>query len=107
MFVRNSDVRPVEMLKGVVRRTLAIGEKMMVVQITIEKGSAVPRHKHPHEQVGYLAEGRMKLTIGGETAELIPGDSYHIPPNIEHSATAIEALVAVDIFCPPREDYMD
>ena len=103
--VRAVDVEPVEMMAGVLRRTLVTGERIMVCQIALKKDSHVPLHKHPHEQAGYVLEGHMRMTIGGEVFDLHPGESYLIPGNVEHEATGITDCVVLDIFSPPREEY--
>lgn len=105
MVIRSSEVEPVEMLPGVRRRTLACGERVMVVQVTLDEGAAVPGHSHPHEQAGYVVSGELTFTIGGEVCRLGPGDSYSAPSNVEHSATAHTNVVILDIFSPPRDEY--
>ncbi len=105
MIYRNADATPVEMLPGLVRRTLADGASMMLVEFTFDANTQVPHHTHPHEQVGYVVSGRARMTIGGESFELAAGDCYHIPSNVPHSALTLEPSVMVDTFSPPREDY--
>ena len=93
------------MLPGVVRRTLTEGERMMLVEVTLEQGAIVPAHTHPHEQIGYLASGRLVFQIGDERRELAAGDSWLVPSNVSHQVTVLEPSVAIDIFSPPREEY--
>jgi quercetin dioxygenase-like cupin family protein len=82
------------------------GGKLMANWVTIEPHRDVPRHQHPHEQLGIMLEGALELTIGDETRLIRPGDAYTIPPNLPHSArTHDEGCVVLDIFTPPREDY--
>ena len=82
------------------------GERIMMSRVSIESGAEVPLHDHPHEQAGMLLEGVMEMTIGDETRELGPGDSYVIPGGVMHSATAVGGpVVVLDIFSPPREEY--
>ena len=104
-FTRHDAPNPVEMLPGIVRRTLTAGDRMMLIEVTLEPGTVVPMHTHPHEQTGYVVSGRMRLQIGDETLDLDPGDGYMIPGGAEHEATALEPLVIVDVFSPPREEY--
>ena len=59
MLFHRSSATPVEMLPGVVRRTLTEGERMMLIEVTLQQGAVVPLHTHPHEQIGYLASGRL------------------------------------------------
>jgi quercetin dioxygenase-like cupin family protein len=105
MLVHRSSAKPVEMLPGVVRRTLTEGERMMLVEVTLEQGAVVPAHTHPHEQIGYLASGRLLFQIGDERRELAAGDSWLVPSNVSHQVTVLETSIAVDIFSPPREEY--
>ncbi len=105
MLVHRSSATPVEMLPGVVRRTLTEGERMMLVEVTLAQGAVVPPHTHPHEQIGYLASGRLLFTVGDERRELAAGDSWLVPSNVSHQVTALEPSVAIDIFSPPREEY--
>jgi len=105
MLVHRSSATPVEMLPGVVRRTLTEGERMMLVEVTLAQGAVVPPHSHPHEQIGYLASGRLLWELGDERRELSAGDSWEVPSNVPHKVTALEQSVAIDIFSPPREEY--
>ena len=105
MLVYRSSATPVEMLPGVVRRTLTAGERTMLIEVTLAQGAVVPSHSHPHEQIGYLASGRLLFEVGDERRELSPGDSWLVPSDVPHQVTALEASVAIDVFSPPREDY--
>ena len=106
MLVRRASVKTVEMLPGVVRRTLNAGERMMLIEVSMEQGAVVPWHSHPHEQVGYLISGRLLFEIGDdEKLELSPGDSWLVPSGIPHQATALQPTLLVDVFSPPREEY--
>ena len=83
------------------------GGRIMLSWVTIEPESEVPLHQHPHEQVGFVLEGELELTIGEETCLLRPGDAYTIPPELPHAArTRATGCLVVDIFSPPREDYL-
>ena len=105
MLVHRSSATPVEMLPGVVRRTLTAGERTMLIEVTLAQGAVVPSHSHPHEQIGYLASGRLLFEVGDERRELSPGDSWLVPSDVPHQVTALEASVAIDVFSPPREEY--
>ena len=105
MLVHRSSATPVEMLPGVVRRTLTEGERMMLVEVTLAQGAVVPPHTHPHEQIGYLASGHLLFEVGDERRELSAGDSWLVPSNVSHQVTVLEPSVAIDIFSPPREEY--
>ena len=105
MIYRNADATPVQVLPGLVRRTLADGPSMMMCEFTFAAGIQIPNHAHLHEQVGYVVSGRVRLTIDGESFELGPGDSYRAPSSVPHGALTLEPSVVVDTFSPPREDY--
>ena len=107
MFKTNAEAKAVEMFPGVVRRTLVSGERMTVVEVTFALGAAVPRHTHPHEQVGYVARGRVRFDIAGDARDLGPGGSYLIPGGEPHLVTAYEDSVLIDVFSPPRTEYLD
>ena len=103
--VKATDVEPVEMAPGVWRRTLSWGERLMVVQVVLEEGAVVPAHRHPHEQITYIVEGKLSMDVEGRTHVLVPGDSLLFPANVEHGATALKRTLVVDSFSPPREEY--
>lgn len=106
MFSPNSEATPVEMLPGVVRRTLSCGDHMLLCEITLAKGAVVPEHDHPHEQTGYVVRGRLIFRIADEEREVVAGDGYVIPGNVSHAVTALEESIAIDIFSPVREEYL-
>ena len=100
------DVKRRELAPGVFLRTMW-GEKIMMSLVEISANSEVPMHQHPHEQAGMVLEGEFDFTIGGVTSRLKKGDAYVIPGGVEHYVKATdEPAVALDIFSPPREDYM-
>lgn len=103
--VRASEVEPVEMLPGIRRRTLAYGERLMVTQFLISKGTELPAHSHPHEQISYIVSGELEMRVGGQRYRLQPGDSILLPGGMEHSALALQDVVVIDTFSPPREEY--
>jgi quercetin dioxygenase-like cupin family protein len=95
------------MFPGVYRRVLNTGDKTMVVEVSFESGATVPLHTHPHEQIGYLSRGRLRFRIGDEERVIDQGDSWLVPGNVPHVVTALEESVAIDVFSPPREDFME
>ena len=87
-------------------KTLVYGEKTLFTEFRMERNGQLPRHSHVHEQTGYLVKGKVKLTIGHETFEAEPGDSWCIPGNVEHGAEILEESVAIEVFSPVREEYL-
>jgi quercetin dioxygenase-like cupin family protein len=106
MFKKQDASGYTKALDKITRKTLVHGNKTLMTEFRLEQGALLPKHKHPHEQTGYLVSGRMDLLIGNETHAVYPGDSWCIPGDIEHSAVAREDSVAVEVFCPVREDYL-
>lgn len=104
-YRRSSQARPVELWPGVTRRTLVWGQHTMLCEIRLDRGQVVPAHQHPHEQIGYVAQGKLQFTVDGQTAVLSAGDGYLIASGLVHEVHALEDSLAVDIFSPPREDY--
>jgi quercetin dioxygenase-like cupin family protein len=107
MFRANSETNAIEMFPGVVRRTMTSGDHTTLVEVSIAAGSVVPSHTHPHEQIGYVARGRVRFEIAGEVRELSAGDSYLIPGGDAHEVTALEDSLCIDVFSPPRTEYLD
>jgi quercetin dioxygenase-like cupin family protein len=106
-LTRNAEATPVEVRPGIIRRTLNEGERTMLVEFHMAKGSRILVHTHPHEQIGYLASGRLRCRLGEVWMELTAGDSWCVPENVEHEAEVLEDTIAVDVFSPPREEYRD
>ena len=107
MVIKKNENRLVHMFDGVKRQNLARGEKTHMVKLIFGKGSVVPVHSHSQEQTGYLIKGKIVLTIDGVEHEIDEGDSWSIGGNVSHGAAMTEDSVAVEIFSPPREDYLD
>jgi quercetin dioxygenase-like cupin family protein len=106
MFYKNKPNGYKDVLQGVRLKSLVYGEKTHSLEFRIAEGSQLPGHSHPHEQTGYLVAGKIRLTIGTESYQVEPGDSWCIPSHVEHSATALEDSVAIEVFSPVREDYL-
>jgi len=98
-----------ERVTDVIYRRVISGERAMLAQIYLEKGALVPMHSHENEQITFLLEGTLKFWIGEEKEEMIlhAGEVLHIPPNVPHQAEALEDCVDVDVFSPPRQDWLD
>lgn len=105
-FQKASEKEYTPMLPGIARRTLAYGESTLLAEFVMEQGAVLPLHSHPQEQTGYLVSGRMMLTIGEEENDVRPGDAWIVPGGVTHGARVIEDCVAVEVFSPVREDYL-
>ena len=75
MFQKSSNAKAVPMLAGITRRTLVFGDRMLLVEFTIDAGAVFPEHSHPYEQIGYLCKGKGQLWIGEKSSEIVPGSS--------------------------------
>src|SRR5213594_3986291 len=104
-FIDWNRVPPLQLGPGV-RIRCPFGERIMISLVEIDAGGVVPPHSHPHEQAGTVLEGRMELSIDGESRILKAGEAYLIPGGTVHSARSVGAPCRVlDIFSPVREDY--
>ena len=106
MFRKKDTAESRQLAEGVELTTLVYGEKTLMSQFKIAKGSRVPAHSHPHEQTGIMISGRLRFNVDGEIFEAETGDSWCLPGGVEHSAEALEGSVIVEVFSPVREDYL-
>jgi quercetin dioxygenase-like cupin family protein len=101
---------PKEDLKPDLSRRLISTDRMMLAQVYLQKGCVVPTHAHENEQLTYILEGVLRFWLGeGESVvvDVAAGEVLHIPSNLPHKAEALETTLDVDIFCPPRQDWLD
>jgi quercetin dioxygenase-like cupin family protein len=104
------DDLPQEQLKSDIGRRLITGTNMMIAHVYFKKGGEVPMHSHFNEQITYVLEGALKFLLGPEQDEEVivrAGEVLTIPPHLPHSAVALEDTLDVDIFNPPREDWLE
>ena len=104
------DEMPREELKEGVERRLVSTERMMIAHIYFDEGAVVPRHEHENEQLTYILEGTLRFWLGEDEAEVVDvhaGEVLHIPSWVPHRAEALERTLDCDIFCPPRQDWLD
>jgi len=98
---------PEETLNPLLSRKLVTGDRMMVSQLVLKKGCVVPAHKHENEQITCILDGALKFEVHGKYIILRKGDVLHIPSNVVHAAIALEDTLDVDVFSPPRQDWLD
>ncbi|MGE5112124.1 MAG: cupin domain-containing protein [Acidobacteriaceae bacterium] len=101
------DAVPIEQLNPLLQRHFVVGENVMIARVLLKKGSVVPRHSHHNEQVTYILEGALKCFIEGKEIVVAAGEVLCIPPNLPHEALALEDTVDLDIFNPPRKDWIE
>jgi quercetin dioxygenase-like cupin family protein len=95
-----------EKLNDKISRKLAVGQNEMIGRLRLAKGAVVPPHKHVSEQITMVMSGAIKLTIGGRDITVRAGEVLVIPPNVVHSAIALEDTDDIDSFSPLREDWL-
>jgi quercetin dioxygenase-like cupin family protein len=108
-FYRWSDIT-LERVTDTLDRKLITGDAMMLAQVFLKKGCVVPRHQHHNEQFTFIVEGALRFFIGEDEAEEVvvrAGEVLHIPSNVWHKAEALEDTLDMDIFSPPREDWLN
>ena len=96
-----------ESLKPDLDRQLVVGQDMMLARVLLKKGCVVPEHSHINEQLTYILEGALKFTIEGKELVVNAGEVLCIPPNMPHAAEALEDTVDLDVFNPPRADWLN
>jgi quercetin dioxygenase-like cupin family protein len=96
-----------EQLNPLFDRQMVVGDKIMVARVVLKKGAHVPLHHHYNEQVTYILEGALKFAIDGKEIVVRAGEVLCIPPDMPHEAWAVEDTVDLDIFNPPREDWLN
>lgn len=96
-----------------IARQLFTGKRMMLAQVFLDKGAIVPKHSHDNEQLTWVVEGALKFWLGDEGDPgyeeriVSAGEVMYIPSNVPHKAEALEDTLDVDVFSPPRQDWLD
>lgn len=101
------DQVPVEHLNPLLDRQIVVGDQVMVARVLLKKGCVIPLHQHHNEQITYVESGALHFTVGGEEKTVRSGEFLCIPPNAPHTAIALEDSVDIDLFTPPREDWIN
>ena len=96
-----------EELNPLLQRQLVVGEDIMVARVLLKKGCIVPEHSHVNEQLTYILEGALKFWIDGKEIVVRAGETLAIPRNMPHKAEALEDTVDLDVFNPPRADWIN
>ena len=99
-----------ERVSDMLERRLVTGDRMMLAHVYLKKGCIVPKHSHENEQLTYILEGALRFKLGEDQHETLvvnAGEVLHIPSNIPHEAEALEDTLDVDVFSPPRADWLN
>ena len=107
MISKYSNVGCPQVEAGIQRRVLNGGGELMLVEFQFDGTPEMPPHSHPHEQIGYILSGEFVVTCGDEIATAGPGDSYYVPPDVEHGVRLLtDRGTILDTFTPQREDFL-
>ena len=101
---------PLETLKPDLTRRIISTERVMLAHVYLDKGCVVPTHSHENEQLTYILDGVLRFWLGDDESEVVDvgaGEVLHIPSGLPHKAEALETTLDVDIFCPPRRDWLE
>jgi quercetin dioxygenase-like cupin family protein len=96
-----------EDLNPLLQRHFVVGQNIMLARVLLKKGCIVPEHSHHNEQVTHVLEGALKFWIDGRVVVVNAGDVLTIPPHMPHKAEALEDTVDLDVFSPPRADWIN
>jgi quercetin dioxygenase-like cupin family protein len=100
------DALPVEPLNDLIGRQMLNGDAMTLARITLARGAVVPRHSHPNEQIATVLSGRLRFRLGDDERVVGAGASVLIAGDVPHAVEALEDSVVLDVFAPPREDWI-
>ena len=98
---------PMEELNPLLQRQFVVGQEIMVARVLLKKGCIVPKHSHHNEQLTYILDGALKFSINGQEIVVHSGEVLCIPANMPHKAEALEDTVDLDVFNPPRADWIN
>lgn len=104
------DELPWEPVTELISRRLVTSERMMMAQVHLKKGAVVPKHSHENEQLTYILEGALRFRIGEDLEREVvvsAGQVLVLPSNVPHEAEALEDTLDLDVFSPPRQDWLD
>ena len=96
-----------ETINPLFQRRLIVGNQVMLARVLLKQGCVVPLHSHENEQLSYILEGALKFWIDGKEIVVRAGEVLTIPPHMPHKAEALEDTVDLDIFHPPRADWLN
>ena len=108
-YFRWTDI-PEEQVKADLTRRLISGDRVMIASVELQRGCIVPKHAHVHEQISYVLDGHLRLTVGddgGVSYDVRAGDVVLLPSNVPHAAEAMADTRVLDVFSPPREDWLN
>ena len=96
-----------EDLNPLLQRQFVVGHDIMVARVLMKKGCIIPLHSHYNEQFTYILEGALKFWVDGKEIVVNAGEVLTIPPHMPHKAEALLDTVDLDVFNPPRADWIN
>ena len=105
-LVHRWDEIALEKITEMISRKIVTGDREMLAQTYLKRGAQVPMHSHDSEQMTYVLQGALKFLVGGEEITVREGDVLHIPSGVEHQSEALEDTFELDVFSPPRQDWL-
>lgn len=103
---RWTDITP-DQMNPLTTRQYIVGTNTMLARLVLKKGAHVPLHSHKHEQISHVVEGTLEFLLEGKSVLVRAGEVLCIPPHVPHAVNTLEDSVALDIFNPPRQDWID
>jgi len=96
-----------EQINPTIARQYITADRVTMARFELKRGAVVPQHAHENEQVSYIISGALKFVLEGRDVIVRGGEVLHIPPNVPHAAEAVEDTIAIDVFSPLRQDWID
>ena len=103
------DDQPLDAVNATFDRRIVTGEHITLAQIFLKPGGGAPKHSHEHEQFSYILKGTLRFWVGDDerVIDVKAGEVLHLPPHVPHRAEAIDDVFAIDVFSPPRWDWVN
>jgi quercetin dioxygenase-like cupin family protein len=105
-FVHRWDEIALEKITEMVSRKVISGDRITIAQVYLKRGTLVPRHSHPNEQISCVLQGALRVLVGGEEITVREGEVLHVPASVDHQAEALDDTFVLDVFSPPRGDWV-
>lgn len=103
------DDMPLDHVNPTFDRRLVTGEHLTIAQVFLKAGGGAPMHRHENEQFSYILKGTLRFWVGDDERQIDvkAGEVLHLPSNVPHKATALDDVFAIDVFSPPRWDWVN
>ena len=107
--VLHSKEIPATILSGLAQRQIMTGQNLMIARYEVKAGAEFAAHSHAEEQMGYVIRGKVEFFVGESEKRIVfeEGTFFHFAPNERHRSRALEDSVVIDVFAPPRPEYLN